>query len=182
MAHVLAHDWFPRPLPDNVRIGARSWCHSAHAFVHCHSQRACAVSIGSDSACYAGTYFDLGPAGEVRIGNYCTLVSAILCTNGRVVIDDYSLIAHDVVMADSAWARPGPTGEAHQTNDPASVITLGKRTWVGARAVLLGGTRLGEGAIVGAGAVVDCEVPPFAIVAGNPARIVGWARPGASRP
>jgi acetyltransferase-like isoleucine patch superfamily enzyme len=35
---------------------------------------------------------------------------------------------------------------------------------------------IGEGAIVGAGAVVDFEIPPFAIVAGNPARIVGWAK------
>jgi acetyltransferase-like isoleucine patch superfamily enzyme len=46
--------------------------------------------------------------------------------------------------------------------------------------VLLSGVRIGEGAIVGAAVVVDFEVPPFAIVAGNPLRIVGWAkeRPG----
>jgi acetyltransferase-like isoleucine patch superfamily enzyme len=43
--------------------------------------------------------------------------------------------------------------------------------------VLLPGARLGDGVIVGAGAVVDFEVPPYAVVAGNPARIVSWARP-----
>ena len=43
--------------------------------------------------------------------------------------------------------------------------------------MLLSGARLGKGVIVGAGAVVDFCVPDYAIVAGNPARVVGWARP-----
>jgi acetyltransferase-like isoleucine patch superfamily enzyme len=45
--------------------------------------------------------------------------------------------------------------------------------WIGARAVLLKGTQLGKGSIVGAGTVVDFEVPAYSIVAGNPARVVG---------
>ena len=53
-------------------------------------------------------------------------------------------------------------------------IVIGENSWVGARAVILSGARIGEGAIIGAAAVVDFEVPPGAIVAGNPARIVGW--------
>ncbi|HZQ27658.1 MAG TPA: hypothetical protein VFA94_08165, partial [Acidimicrobiales bacterium] len=61
--------------------------------------------------------------------------------------------------------------------EPATVVVIGENVWVGAQVVLLAGARLGDGAIVGAATVVSGEVPPYAVVAGNPMRIVGWARP-----
>lgn len=172
-AQTLAHDWFPKPLPGNVVIGERSWCYSSFAFLHYRSQRPCGVRVGSDSGIYHGTFFELGPDGEVEIGNYCTLVGAIIATNSRVVIEDYAFVAHEVVIADSIVASPPDAGIS-----PGKVpeITLGENSWVGARAVLLPGARIGAEAIVGAAAVVDFEVPAGAIVAGNPAQIVGWTR------
>ena len=174
----LPHDWFPRPMPENVVLGPRSWCYSSFSCCHYRSRRECGVRVGSDSGIYHGTFFNLGPHGEVEIGNYCTLVGAIISTNKRVVIGDYCFIAHEVVLADEFCAKPpGADLEmdpAPETNPPA--IILGDNVWVGARAMLLQGARIGEGAIVGAAAVVDFEVPPFAIVAGNPARVVGWAK------
>jgi maltose O-acetyltransferase len=52
--------------------------------------------------------------------------------------------------------------------------------WLGARAIVLPGRRIGEGAIVGAGAVVSRDIAPYAIVAGNPARVIGSRRPDAT--
>jgi maltose O-acetyltransferase len=49
--------------------------------------------------------------------------------------------------------------------------------WIGLRAIILPGRVVGAGAIVGAGAVVTKDVPPFAIVGGNPARVIGSRRP-----
>jgi acetyltransferase-like isoleucine patch superfamily enzyme len=46
--------------------------------------------------------------------------------------------------------------------------------WIGARSIILGGIKIEEGAIVGAGSIVTKSIPPLAIVAGNPAKIVGW--------
>jgi len=51
-------------------------------------------------------------------------------------------------------------------------------TWIGERAIILPGRRVGRGAIVGAGAVVTRDVEPFSIVAGNPARLIGRREPG----
>ena len=50
--------------------------------------------------------------------------------------------------------------------------------------MILAGAKIGNGAAIGAGAIVEAEVPDYAIVGGNLARIVGWARPapGADRP
>lgn len=52
-------------------------------------------------------------------------------------------------------------------------VVIGDRAWIAYRAVILPGVTIGEGAVVGAGAVVTRDVPPYAIVAGNPAKVVG---------
>jgi acetyltransferase-like isoleucine patch superfamily enzyme len=174
---MLPHDWFPQPLPANVVLGERSWCYSSYSCLHHHSHRACAVRVGHDTGIYHGTFFDLGPEGEVEIGNYCTLVGAIISTNSRVEIHDYAFLAHEVLLADSFAATPFAAGTSEgvpYSYGRPSVLVVGETAWIGARAVLLSGVVVGEGAIVGAGAVVDFAVPPHAIVAGNPARVVGW--------
>jgi len=51
-------------------------------------------------------------------------------------------------------------------------VTIEDDVWVGARAVILRGVRIGRGSVIGAGSVVTKSVPPYAIVAGNPARVV----------
>jgi acetyltransferase-like isoleucine patch superfamily enzyme len=174
----LEHDWFDRPLPDNIVLGERSWCYSSFAFLHYQSRRPCGLQVGDDTGIYNGTVFDLGANGEVVIGNFCSVVGAIIRTNCRIEIGDYSLLAHEVVLADLAWdVPPDPLLQTSDAREPETSIVLGANCWVGARAVLLRGARLGEGAIVGAGAVVDFEVAPFTVVAGNPARVVGSTAP-----
>jgi acetyltransferase-like isoleucine patch superfamily enzyme len=166
VSHHLEHDWFPGELPDNVVIGEGSWLHSAHAFQHCASRRG--VRIGNHSGVYVGTYFELGPEASVEIGDYCSVVGAIIAINGRLVVGDYAFIAHEVVIADTAHAVP----PAERGNGPGGEVTIGPAAWIGTRAVLLAGAAIGEGAIVGAGAVVDGQVPAFTTVAGNPSRVV----------
>ncbi len=51
-------------------------------------------------------------------------------------------------------------------------VIIGNDVWIGADAIVLSGIRIGDGAIIGAGAVVTHDVPPYAIAAGNPARII----------
>jgi acetyltransferase-like isoleucine patch superfamily enzyme len=53
-------------------------------------------------------------------------------------------------------------------------VTIGNDVWIGARAIILSGVTVGDGAVIGAGAVVTRDVPPYAIVAGNPARLVRY--------
>jgi acetyltransferase-like isoleucine patch superfamily enzyme len=115
----------------------------------------------------------------VWIGDFCTLVSAIICTNRRVEIHDYTFIAHEVVLADSFAAAPFDVASgmashrADQDDAPSLSIYIGENAWIGARAILLGGAHIGAGSIVGAGAVVNFVTPPYSVVAGNPARVVG---------
>lgn len=57
--------------------------------------------------------------------------------------------------------------------DRGGEVIIGNRVWIGFRAIILPGVKIGDGAVVGAGAVVTKDVEPFAIVAGNPARKIG---------
>ncbi len=53
-------------------------------------------------------------------------------------------------------------------------VIIGEEVWLGANTIVLAGVTIGRGAIVGAGSVVRCDIPPYAIVAGNPAKVVGF--------
>lgn len=53
-------------------------------------------------------------------------------------------------------------------------IIVGEDVWIGANVTLLAGTEIGRGAIIGAGSVVRTKIPPYAIVSGNPAKIMGF--------
>jgi acetyltransferase-like isoleucine patch superfamily enzyme len=175
MTNAGPHDWCSLPVPGNVRIGEGSWVHSSFAFVHYRSVRPVGLRVGRSTGIYIGTLFDIGPDGEVEVGDFCTLAGAVIATNDRVVIGDYALISFQVVIADTFAAVPPGSRQTPSRHSSGGPISIERDVWVGARAVLLGGARLGEGSIVGAATVVDFDVPPHAVVAGNPARIVAWA-------
>lgn len=54
----------------------------------------------------------------------------------------------------------------------AAPISIGKNVWIGGSAVILPGVHIGEGAVIGAGSVVTHDVAPFAVVGGNPAKLI----------
>jgi acetyltransferase-like isoleucine patch superfamily enzyme len=131
-----------------------------------------------------------------QIGNTCFIGAGVYIQgrfDGRCVIGDNVWIgpgayfdARDLVLGDHVGWGPGAKvlGSAH-TGLPADVPILQTdleirpvrvQPWadIGTNAVLLPGVTVGKGAIVGAGAVVTHDVPPFAIVAGVPARFLRW--------
>lgn len=79
----------------------------------------------------------------------------------------YSYVTHDCVIGDFVTFAPGVKCNGH--------VTIGDHAFIGAGAILRNGSksrplRIGEGAVVGMGAVVTKDVPPFTTVVGNPAR------------
>jgi acetyltransferase-like isoleucine patch superfamily enzyme len=119
---------------------------------------------------------------------YISPEARLTCFLDRIRIGDGSLIGDKVELY--AWEKielgrrvllsQGAkllTGtHDHQSADFEGVgkpIRIGDYAWIGAYALLLPGINIGEGAVIGAGAVVTREVPPYAVAAGNPARIIG---------
>ncbi|WP_322893918.1 MULTISPECIES: acyltransferase [unclassified Yoonia] len=131
--------------PGCVRIGAG-----------CYLQRGVEVSA------------EAGRAG-LRIGDQVQINRDVhLDTTGGLVIGDHVLISEGVVIYThdhglDPRSAPVPLGKS-----------IGTGVWIGLRAVILPQCRrIGDGAVVGAGAVVTRDVPAGAVVAGNPARVIG---------
>lgn len=57
---------------------------------------------------------------------------------------------------------------------PAKRVSVGSDVWIGRNAIVISGASIGDGAVVGAGAVVTKDVPAYAIVAGNPAKLIRY--------
>ena len=69
------------------------------------------------------------------------------------------------VVGKAIW--DSPRGDSHKT-------VVGDDVWIGHGAIIIAGVTIGRGAVVAAGAVVTCDVEPYSIVAGTPARVVSW--------
>jgi len=79
-----------------------------------------------------------------------------------------------VVVTDTDFHPVAPEGRRAASVAAASMapVLIGNEVFIGARAVVLKGVTIGSGAVIGAAAVVTHDVPPRAIAAGNPARII----------
>ena len=118
-----------------------------------------------------GTFVEIQKG--VKIGKRCKIQSHTFICEG-VTIEDEVMVAHGVMFInDKHPMAVNPDGRLQTEADWACIPTLvKKRASIGSNATILCGVTIGEGALVGAGSVVTKDVPPNAIVAGNPARII----------
>jgi len=115
--------------------------------------------------------------GSIRIGNRVGIgarTTIHACTGNKVVVGDNVLIGPYCYLVGAGLYNTDRTDVpiADQGLDLRGGVTIGDNAWLGARAIVLDGLTVGNDAIVAAGAVVTKHVPPFAVVAGIPARVI----------
>ena len=116
------------------------------------------VEIGEHS--YVGEFSHLSQ--HTTIGKFCSIGN--LCTIGaqKHVTDELTT---------------SPKVQGHDWTPPIQATYIGNDVWIGSNSVIMAGVRVNDGAIIGAGAVVTKEVPPYAVVAGVPARTLRYRLP-----
>jgi acetyltransferase-like isoleucine patch superfamily enzyme len=109
-------------------------------------------SIGDNSAFHK---IKILGKGEVKIGKYCHFGD-----NVKIITQNHNYLSKSKIPYDEKYIIKN--------------IEIGSFVWVGDDVLFTPGVRVGEGAIIGMGSVVTREVPPLAIVGGNPAKIIKY--------
>jgi acetyltransferase-like isoleucine patch superfamily enzyme len=112
------------------------------------------LRIGDGTGIGHNTRFTICKA--ITIGRYCRI-------SGEVLIFDAS--GHSTDPASRAAGQP-------PREDEVRPVVIGDHVWIGVRSMIFPGVRVGEGSTISAGSVVRSHVPPYTVVAGNPARVV----------
>lgn len=153
------------------------------AFIHSTADLAAEVKIGKNSRIWRyvqicgesiiGRNVYVGPG--VQIGNNCKIQNNALLYE-PAILEDGVFIGLAVVLTNDSYPRAiNPDGTLKEKKDwiPVGVI-IRKGASIGARSVCIAPIEIGEWALVAAGSIVTKDVPNFALVAGVPARRIGW--------
>lgn len=151
---------FTRITPD-VRLGRDV---KIFAFVNLYG-----CEIGDESK--IGTFVEIQKG--AKIGRRVKVSSHTFICEG-VTIEDEVFIGHGVMFINDKYPRAANAHGLLQTEDDwiLTPTCIRRAASIGSNATILCGVTIGEAAIVGAGSVVTRDVPPFSIVAGNPARLI----------
>lgn len=119
--------------------------------------------------------FGVEKGAEFGTGEKITMLDhANIGINARIEGSGEVIIGHHVMMGPECMIitqNHKYTAEGFEGADPGDVV-IGDYAWIAARVIILKGVTIGEKAIIGAGAVVTKDVPPYAIVGGVPARVI----------
>lgn len=150
------------------------------------------VRRGKGSVIYRSVRRDIVPFRKCEIGSYTVVESFSLLNNavgdlligsysrigmgntviGPVHIGDYVHIGQHVLISGLNHCYENVNLSISEQGVEVELVSIANNVWIGANVVILPGITIGEHSVVGAGAVVTKNVPPFTVVVGNPARIV----------
>jgi acetyltransferase-like isoleucine patch superfamily enzyme len=135
--------------------------------------------VGADFSLCDGTTIE--NLEEIEIGDRVSINQACyVCGYGGLVIGNDVMIANGCVLMPPNHNVGDLSVPMRDQGVTARPIVIEDDVWIGANAVILGGVRIGRGAVVGAGAVLRRDLPPYALALGNPATILrNWRRAGA---
>lgn len=106
---------------------------------------------------------------HVQFGSNCMIQCDVEFGNYVLVASNVSFVGKDDHLFDKVGTQiwNSGRGDSYKTS-------IGNDVWIGHGAIIMGGVKIGDGAIVAAGAVVTKDVPPCVIVGGNPARVIKY--------
>ena len=137
---------------------------------------------GSICGCFTSIQSTAFFYGRVKIGRFCIIAepSRIGACNHPI----HFLTTHHISYVSTVvWEHPDYAYiQSHNKRSPGYdrfiedkyACVIGNDVYIGTNAIILAGVTIGDGAVVGAGAVVTKDVPPYAVVAGNPAKIIKY--------
>lgn len=183
---AIAYDWYDGRIPPNVVVGEDVYIDSAYGFAPFLSERSVGLVLGDASGAYDRATFVVGPRGQVTVGAFTVLNGTFIICEERVEIGAHGLLSWGVVITDIALGAPAPLDARREALRAAAAdpnrrlppvlpprpVVIEDNVWIGFDAVVGPGVRVGQGAIIGCKTVIHDDVPPYAVVVGDPSRVV----------
>ena len=110
---------------------------------------------------------------DITVGNHCNFNGIKMAGGGKVRIGNYFHSGIDCMIITQNHNYEGEMIPYDNTY-VYKTVNIGDCVWFGHRVIVVGNINIGEGAIIAAGAVVTKDVPPLAIVGGNPAKVIKY--------
>ena len=138
------------------------------------------ISVGSDCVIYPRNRFVLGDLkfnadANLSVGNNVHInAGGYISGEGGVSMGDYVLIGPNTCILSAGHVYDDLSQPIQMQELTYGPIIVGQDVWIGGSCVILQNVVIGDGAVIGAGSVVCKDVPPLAVVVGNPARIVKY--------
>jgi len=185
----IEYDWYEGGIPSNVQVDSNAYLETSYSFAAFHSEREIGLEIGEGTGTYDRASFVVGKDGRVKVGTHTVLNGTTIICNDYVEIGNHCLIAWGSVITDS-WESLGierrrkalklasrnKNRQLLLAEQPRPVI-IEDNVWVGFDSVILPGVRLGRGSIIGCKTIITEDVPPYAVMVGNPARLIKFLEP-----
>ncbi len=184
-------DWFPRPLPRNIFLDEMSYPDTSYSFSTFYSKKPNGFVLGYASGNYGHGIFNTGLKGEILIGKFVVLQCTRIVCNRLIEIGDHCMFSWGSTITDS-WLSgdiismrdrrhlletASISGNRHIELDNPRPVMIDENVWVGFEAVILPGVHIGRGAIIGSKTIISEDVPPYAVVAGNPGKVIRYLEP-----
>lgn len=172
-----------------VMAACTAGCDTTVLFWRVRACQGAILTVGDQSLIRNMIAFERAGA-RVRIGNRSFIGGGIFSVAQEVVVGDDVLLSWGVTVTDhnshaiefSQRAQDVVNyihGIKQWDNIAIKPVVIGNKVWIGFNVSILKGVTVGEGAVIGAGSVVTKDVPPWTVVAGNPARVIRKLEPGA---
>lgn len=134
------------------------------------------LSLGPDVLICRGTYIGVGAGRELKLNEGVYIGhETYIATRCGLEVGRGTLIGHQTIIIDydgHPIFYPGQAVPQDTYGGTHAEIVIEENVWIGFRCTILKGVRIGKGSIVGANSSVTSDVPPYSIVAGNPARVI----------
>ena len=187
----IENDWHPDPLPANAVFEQMAYPDTSYSFTTFFSKKPNAFRLGFGSGNYGHGIFTTGVKGKIIVGKFVVLQCTRIISNLSLTIKNHCMFSWGSVVTDS-WLNVATYNPAirrqmldHLSHSPnrhleftnPQPVVIEENVWIGFEAIILPGLTIGRGAVVGCKTVVTENVPPYAVVVGNPARVIKYLSP-----
>lgn len=175
--HVYHYSLLNTTKSSSIVLGEKSYLEINQINIKRTRIKPCTLWLGENSCLesrgftmYEGASIVILDGGRLTLGRGSYMNSSLIQCAKSISIGDNCAIAGDVLIQDTDFHPI--IDEIGKEKEYSRPVTIGNKVWICAKAIILKGVTVGDGAIIAAGAVVTKDVPPYSLVGGNPARVI----------